>query len=96
MSAPKVMHQHSTLVDHLVVDRLRDILAAVLARDVTNIGPTTSLRRDLDVSSRQKSEFLLRLERCFGLVIEDDEASWLDTIADTVQLLCLRGAVAED
>ena len=96
MSAAKVAHRHRARMDHSVVDWLRDVLAAVLARDATDIGPATSLRHDLNVSSRQKSEFLLRLERAFGLVIEDDEASWLDTITDTVELLCLRGAVASD
>jgi acyl carrier protein len=95
MSVPQVA-QHGRRADHLALDRLREVLAVVLARDVTDIGPATSLHRDLGISPRQKSEFLLRLERCFGLVIEDDEASWLDTLADAVQLLCLRGAVAED
>lgn len=95
MSASQVAHR-GMHADHLAVDRLREALAAVLAKDVADIGPATSLHRDLEISPRQKSEFLVRLERWFGLVIEDDEAAWLDTIADAVQLLCLRGAVAQD
>ncbi|MCP3957232.1 MAG: acyl carrier protein [bacterium] len=77
--------------------RVIELILAESDEDLTaaDVGPETSLREDLDLSSMQAITMMMDLEDEFGIEVEDEELEQLRTIGDVLSLLdSKRGAVA--
>jgi acyl carrier protein len=59
--------------------------------DTEAITPETTLRDDLQVDSLQTAEMLVEIELRLGVVIEDEEAPKLRTVADVIKLIQSKG-----
>lgn len=71
------------------IDRVIEHLieASDLDLEAGDIGPESSLRDDLEISSLQALTLVMDLEEEFGIEVEDDEFESLATVADVVALL---------
>ena len=57
-----------------------------------DVGPDTSLREDLDLSSMQAITLMMDLEDEFAIEVEDEELEQLRTIGDVLALLDTKSA----
>jgi acyl carrier protein len=72
----------------------------MLAADVFELPPDdiadeASFYEELGIDSLQRIEFVVRLERQFGVKFTDDEASGLDDLIRTFGVLRTKGIVIE-
>ena len=74
--------------------RVIELILAESDEDLTpaDVGPETSLREELDLSSMQAITLMMDLEDEFGIEVEDEELEQLRTIGDVLSLLDTKRA----
>jgi acyl carrier protein len=70
-----------------VEQRVREIVAEQLERDVNEITNTSSLIDDLGADSLDVVELVMKMEEEFGIEIPDEEAEKIKTVNDVVQYI---------
>lgn len=68
-------------------ERLRDIVAAVLELDVSEVAADASFHRTLRVDSLEKVEIAARIEKDFGVALAAEEAAAMDSVEDAAALI---------
>ncbi|MCQ4080925.1 acyl carrier protein [Streptomyces sp. RB6PN25] len=74
-------------------ERLRGIVATVLEMDADDISLSASFYEELSVSSLEKVEISVRLEREFAVSLAPEEMTGVRSIADALDLLRRKGVV---
>ena len=70
-----------------VEQRVREIVAEQLERDVNEVTTTASLIDDLGADSLDVVELVMKMEEEFGIEIPDEEAEKIKTVNDVVQYI---------
>jgi acyl carrier protein len=70
-----------------VEQRVREIVAEQLERDVNEVTSTASLIDDLGADSLDVVELVMKMEEEFGIEIPDEEAEKIKTVNDVVQYI---------
>ena len=70
-----------------VEQRVREIVAEQLERDVNEVTITASLIDDLGADSLDVVELVMKMEEEFGIEIPDEEAEKIKTVNDVVQYI---------
>jgi acyl carrier protein len=70
-----------------VEQRVREIVAEQLERDVNEVTNTASLIDDLGADSLDVVELVMKMEEEFGIEIPDEEAEKIKTVNDVVQYI---------
>jgi acyl carrier protein len=70
-----------------VEQRVREIVAEQLERDVNEVTKTASLIDDLGADSLDVVELVMKMEEEFGIEIPDEEAEKIKTVNDVVQYI---------
>jgi acyl carrier protein len=78
--------------NRVTVDRLREIVAAVLEVDVTQVTEDALFYEDLEVDSLHKTEISARVEREFHVRIGPEDWAAMHTITDVMTLLHSKSA----
>ena len=79
----------------MVLEKIKDILAAQLDVNVADITETTDIADDLGADSLDAVEIIMELEDEFNIQIPDEDAASLETVASVVlwrkrNLVCLN------
>ena len=70
-----------------VEQRVREIVAEQLERDVNEVVNTASLIDDLGADSLDVVELVMKMEEEFGIEIPDEEAEKIKTVNDVIQYI---------
>jgi acyl carrier protein len=70
-----------------VEQRVREIVAEQLERDVNEVTNTASLIDDLGADSLDVVELVMKMEEEFGIEIPDEDAEKIKTVNDVVQYI---------
>jgi acyl carrier protein len=70
-----------------VEQRVREIVAEQLERDVNEVTNTASFIEDLGADSLDIVELVMKMEEEFGIEIPDEEAEKIKTVNDVVQYI---------
>ena len=70
-----------------VEQRVREIVAEQLERDVNEVTNTASLIDDLGADSLDIVELVMKMEEEFGIEIPDEEAEKIKTVNDVIQYI---------
>jgi acyl carrier protein len=70
-----------------VEQRVREIVAEQLERDVKEVTNTASLIDDLGADSLDVVELVMKMEEEFGIEIPDEEAEKIKTVNDVIQYI---------
>jgi acyl carrier protein len=70
-----------------VEQRVREIVAEQLERDVNEITNTASFIDDLGADSLDIVELVMKMEEEFGIEIPDEEAEKIKTVNDVIQYI---------
>ena len=70
-----------------VEQRVREIVAEQLERDVNEVTKTVSLIDDLGADSLDVVELVMKMEEEFGIEIPDEEAEKIKTVNDVIQYI---------
>ena len=70
-----------------VEQRVREIVAEQLERDVNEVTNAASLIDDLGADSLDVVELVMKMEEEFGIEIPDEEAEKIKTVNDVVQYI---------
>jgi acyl carrier protein len=70
-----------------VEQRVREIVAEQLERDVTEVTNAASLIDDLGADSLDVVELVMKMEEEFGIEIPDEEAEKIKTVNDVIQYI---------
>ena len=70
-----------------VEQRVREIVAEQLERDVNEVVNTASLIDDLGADSLDIVELVMKMEEEFGIEIPDEEAEKIKTVNDVIQYI---------
>jgi acyl carrier protein len=70
-----------------VEQRVREIVAEQLERDVNEITNASSLIDDLGADSLDVVELVMKMEEEFGIEIPDEEAEKIKTVNDVIQYI---------
>jgi len=70
-----------------VEQRVREIVAEQLERDVNEVVKTASLIDDLGADSLDVVELVMKMEEEFGIEIPDEEAEKIKTVNDVIQYI---------
>ena len=70
-----------------VEQRVREIVAEQLERDVNEVTNAASLIDDLGADSLDVVELVMKMEEEFGIEIPDEEAEKFKTVNDVVQYI---------
>ena len=70
-----------------VEQRVREIVAEQLERDVNEVTITSSLIDDLGADSLDVVELVMKMEEEFGIEIPDEEAEKIKTVNDVIQYI---------
>ena len=70
-----------------VEQRVREIVAEQLERDVNEVTNTASFIDDLGADSLDIVEMVMKMEEEFGIEIPDEEAEKIKTVNDVVQYI---------
>ncbi len=70
-----------------VEQRVREIVAEQLERDVNEVTNTSSLVEDLGADSLDVVELVMKMEEEFGIEIPDEEAEKIKTVNDVIQYI---------
>jgi len=70
-----------------VEQRVREIVAEQLERDVNEVTNTASLIEDLGADSLDVVELVMKMEEEFGIEIPDEEAEKIKTVNDVIQYI---------
>ncbi|MFF4500682.1 acyl carrier protein [Streptomyces sp. NPDC001401] len=79
---------------HAACDRLREIVAAVLEIDMTEIQADSLFYDDLAADSLEKVEIAVRIEREFGVPVDAEEGAELSSVSAALALLRAKGVVS--
>ena len=70
-----------------VEQRVREIVAEQLERDVNEVTNTASFIDDLGADSLDVVELVMKMEEEFGIEIPDEEAEKIKTVNDVIQYI---------
>jgi acyl carrier protein len=70
-----------------VEQRVREIVAEQLERDVNDVTNTASFIDDLGADSLDIVELVMKMEEEFGIEIPDEEAEKIKTVNDVIQYI---------
>jgi len=70
-----------------VEQRVREIVAEQLERDVNEVTKTASLIDDVGADSLDVVELVMKMEEEFGIEIPDEEAEKIKTVNDVIQYI---------
>jgi acyl carrier protein len=70
-----------------VEQRVREIVAEQLERDVNEVTNAASLIEDLGADSLDVVELVMKMEEEFGIEIPDEEAEKIKTVNDVIQYI---------
>ena len=70
-----------------VEQRVREIVAEQLERDVNEVTKTASFIDDLGADSLDIVEMVMKMEEEFGIEIPDEEAEKIKTVNDVIQYI---------
>jgi len=70
-----------------VEQRVREIVAEQLERDVNEVTTASSLIDDLGADSLDVVELVMKMEEEFGIEIPDEEAEKIKTVNDVIQYI---------
>ena len=70
-----------------VEQRVREIVAEQLERDVKEVTNASSLIDDLGADSLDVVELVMKMEEEFGIEIPDEEAEKIKTVNDVIQYI---------
>ena len=70
-----------------VEQRVREIVAEQLERDVKEVTSAASLIDDLGADSLDVVELVMKMEEEFGIEIPDEEAEKIKTVNDVIQYI---------
>ena len=70
-----------------VEQRVREIVAEQLERDVNEVTNTASFIDDLGADSLDIVELVMKMEEEFGIEIPDEEAEKIKTVNDVIQCI---------
>jgi acyl carrier protein len=70
-----------------VEQRVREIVAEQLERDVNEVTNTASFIDDLGADSLDIVELVMKMEEEFGIEIPDEEAEKIKTVGDVIQYI---------
>jgi acyl carrier protein len=70
-----------------VEQRVREIVAEQLERDVNEVSNASSLIDDLGADSLDVVELVMKMEEEFGIEIPDEEAEKIKTVNDVIQYI---------
>ena len=70
-----------------VEQRVREIVAEQLERDVKEVTNTASFIEDLGADSLDIVEMVMKMEEEFGIEIPDEEAEKIKTVNDVIQYI---------
>ena len=70
-----------------VEQRVREIVAEQLERDVNEVTNTASFVDDLGADSLDIVELVMKMEEEFGIEIPDEEAEKIKTVNDVIQYI---------
>ena len=70
-----------------VEQRVREIVAEQLERDVNEVTKTASLIDDLGADSLDVVELVMKMEEEFGIEIPDEDAEKIKTVNDVIQYI---------
>jgi len=70
-----------------VEQRVREIVAEQLERDVNEVTSASSLIDDLGADSLDVVELVMKMEEEFGIEIPDEEAEKIKTVNDVIQYI---------
>jgi len=70
-----------------VEQRVREIVAEQLERDVNEVTKTASLIDDLGADSLDVVDLVMKMEEEFGIEIPDEEAEKIKTVNDVIQYI---------
>ena len=70
-----------------VEQRVREIVAEQLERDVKEVTNSASLIDDLGADSLDVVELVMKMEEEFGIEIPDEEAEKIKTVNDVIQYI---------
>ena len=70
-----------------VEQRVREIVAEQLERDVNEVTNTASFIDDLGADSLDIVELVMKMEEEFGIDIPDEEAEKIKTVNDVIQYI---------
>jgi len=70
-----------------VEQRVREIVAEQLERDVNEVTNTASFIEDLGADSLDIVEMVMKMEEEFGIEIPDEEAEKIKTVNDVIQYI---------
>ena len=71
----------------MIFETVRDLLAHQLEVDPESIGPDTDIFDDLGADSLDVVELVMSIEEEYDIVITDDRANNVRTVAQVVELL---------
>lgn len=69
------------------VNRIKQIIADEIGKNVEEITEEKDLVKDLGVDSLDAVEFIMAMEEEFGVTITDEEGSAIKTVADVIKLV---------
>ncbi|NMA93332.1 MAG: acyl carrier protein [Clostridiales bacterium] len=68
----------------MVLDKIRELIAENLGKDIEEISAETSLTKDLEADSIDAVEIIMAIEDWYDIEIPDEEAERFKTVADIV------------
>lgn len=77
--------------DDMSTAELRELAAEVFEVTLSEVTEGAAFYEDLGIDSLQKIEFVVRVERQFGMRFTDEEAAGLHTFGDVLGVLRTRG-----
>ena len=69
------------------LDKVKELIAKQLGKDVSEITEEKELVKDLGADSLDAVELIMAIEEDFGLTISDEDGSNVKTVADIVNLI---------
>ena len=69
------------------VDKVKQLIAEQLGKDVAEIGEDKDLVKDLGADSLDAVELIMAIEEEFGISISDEDGSNVKTVSDVVKLI---------
>ena len=75
----------------MVFEKIQEIIAEQLGRDVSEIQMDTNVEKDLEADSLDLFEIITQLEETFGIEIPTEEADKIKTVGDAVNQIRNNG-----
>ncbi len=69
------------------VDKIKEIIANQLKKDISEIGDDMDIVKDLGADSLDVVEMVMSIEEEFGITVDDEKAVNVKTVKDIVSLL---------